>query len=121
MHTHLQSKFSFARPRAWFGIVALACLLWASYVPFSTQAHSGDSDHELARQALQQGKVLPLRTVLDMVEREHQGQVVKVEFEHDDGRFIYEMRLLHPDGQMSKLEVDAVNGRTLSIRRRGHH
>lgn len=121
MPTHLQSKLSIARPRIWCGALAVACLMWTSYMPLTTQAHSGDSDHELARQALQQGKVLPLRTVLDMVEREHQGQVVKVEFEHDDGRFIYEMRLLHPDGQMSKLKVDAVNGRTLAVRRRGQH
>lgn len=82
-------------------------------------AYSDESDHELARQALQQGKVLPLRTVLDQVERQYQGQVLKVEFKHDDGRFIYEMRLLHPNGQLSKLKVDAVDGRVLSVRRKG--
>ncbi|OYW19489.1 MAG: hypothetical protein B7Z54_03745 [Sphingobacteriales bacterium 12-47-4] len=48
----------------------------------------------MARQALERGQVLPLRTVLEKVEREYQGQVLKVEFEHDDGRFIYEIRLL---------------------------
>ena len=74
---------------------------------------------ELARQALQQGKVLPLRTVLDQVEREHQGQVIKIEFEHDDGQFIYELRLLHPNGDVSKLKVDAMDGRVLRIRRKG--
>ena len=60
-----------------------------------------------------------MRTVLDQVERQYQGQVLKVEFEHDDGRFIYEMRLLHPNGQLSKLKVDAVDGRVLSVRRKG--
>lgn len=82
-------------------------------------AYSDESDHELAHQALQQGKVLPLRTVLDQVEREHNGQVIKIEFEHDDGRFIYELRLLHPNGEVSKLKVDAVDGRVLRIRRKG--
>lgn len=84
-------------------------------------AHAHPSDHELARQALRQGKVLPLRTVLEQVEREHQGQVVKVEFEHEDGRFIYEMRLLHPNGHLSKIKVDAVNGHVLSVRQKGQH
>jgi len=81
--------------------------------------HAGERDHDLARQALQQGQVLPLRTVLDRIEREYQGQVLKIEFEHDDGRYIYEIRLLQKDGRMAKLEVDAVDGRVLKIKRKG--
>uniref|UniRef100_UPI003342C42B PepSY domain-containing protein n=1 Tax=Castellaniella defragrans TaxID=75697 RepID=UPI003342C42B len=75
-------------------------------------------DHELARQALENGQVLPLRTVLDKVEREYQGQALKVEFEREDGRFIYEIRLLQNDGRMVKLEVDAADGRVLKVKRR---
>ena len=71
------------------------------------------------RQALEQGQVLPLRTVLDRVEREYQGQALKVEFEQDDGRFIYEIRLLQRDGRLVKLKVDAVDGRVLKIKRKG--
>lgn len=104
---------------ALLGACALGGALWLGAGLDLPQAHSDESDHELARQALQQGKVLPLRTVLDQVERQYQGQVLKVEFEHDDGRFIYEMRLLHPNGQLSKLKVDAVDGRVLSVRRKG--
>ena len=101
------------------GTAALVAALWSGLTGKPPQAFAHESDHELARQALQQGKVLPLRTVLDQVERQYQGQVLKVEFEHDDGRFIYEMRLLHPNGQLSKLKVDAVDGRVLSVRRKG--
>jgi uncharacterized membrane protein YkoI len=104
---------------ALLGAFVLGGALWLGAGLDLPQAHSDESDHELARQALQQGKVLPLRTVLDQVERQYQGQVLKVEFEHDDGRFIYEMRLLHPNGQLSKLKVDAVDGRVLSVRRKG--
>lgn len=81
-------------------------------------AHADARDHELARQALQQGQILPLRTMLDKVEREHPGQVLKIEFEHEDGHFIYEIRLLQKDGRMAKLKVDAVDGRVLSIKRK---
>ena len=83
-------------------------------------AERGHGDHDLARQALQRGQVLPLRTVLEKVEREYQGQVLKVEFEHDDGRFIYEIRLLQQDGRMAKLKIDAVDGRVLQIKRKEH-
>lgn len=114
-----RSSLSRLRWPALLGAFGLGGALWLGAGLDLPQAHSDESDHELARQALQQGKVLPLRTVLDQVERQYQGQVLKVEFEHDDGRFIYEMRLLHPNGQLSKLKVDAVDGRVLSVRRKG--
>lgn len=75
-------------------------------------------DHDLARQALQRGQVLPLRAVLDKIERDYGGQALKVEFEHEDGRFVYEIRLLQDDGRMAKLKVDAVDGRVLNIKRK---
>ena len=75
-------------------------------------------DHDLARQALESGQVLPLATVLGKLAHEAPGQVLKVEFEREDGRFIYEIRLLQNDGRVAKLKVDAVDGRVLSIKRR---
>lgn len=75
-------------------------------------------DHEQARQALQQGRVLALRQVLDGVERDFGGQVLKVEFESEDGHFIYEIRLLQSDGHLVKLKVDAVDGQVLEVRRK---
>lgn len=75
-------------------------------------------DHELARQALEQGQILPLREVLGRVEQQYAGQVVKIEFEREDGRFIYEIRLLQTDGRVAKLEVDATNGEVLKIKRK---
>ena len=99
-------------------LLPAALLLAVLCLPALRPARAGDSDHELARQALQQGQVLPLRTVIDRVEQQYRGQVIKVEFEREDGRFIYEIRLLQNDGRMAKLKVDAVDGRVLSIKRR---
>ena len=94
------------------------CLLGAS--PLLRADDHEHGSHELARQALEQGKVLPLRTVLDKIEREYQGPALKVEFEQDDGRFLYKIRLLQSDGRMVKLKVDAVDGRVLEIKRKEH-
>jgi len=99
----------------------LAPLALALGVLAAGAPQADESDHELARQALQQGQVLPLRQVLDKVEREYQGQVLKIEFERDDGRYLYEIRLLQADGRMAKLKVDAVDGRVLKIKRKGEH
>ncbi|WP_312843496.1 PepSY domain-containing protein [Diaphorobacter nitroreducens] len=102
-------------------LVLMALAVAAATAGTAAQAaERGHGDHDLARQALERGQVLPLRTVLEKVEREYQGQVLKVEFEHDDGRFIYEIRLLQQDGRMAKLKIDAVDGRVLQIKRKEH-
>lgn len=101
----------------------LACSLPALLLlaPMAAGAAS-DKDHEHARRALEQGQVLPLRSVLERVEREHPGQVLKIEFEKEDGRYIYEIRLLQPDGRLAKLEVDAVDGSVIKMKRKhGKH
>lgn len=69
-----------------------------------------NSEQDRARAAVQAGKVLSLKTVLDRLEREHPGQVLEVELEQDDGRWIYEIKLLQPGGRLVKLEVDAASG-----------
>lgn len=71
-------------------------------------AWSGSKDdHNRARQALQAGQVLPLGKVLERLEREHPGQVMEVELEQEEGRWIYEVKLLQPQGELVKLKLDA--------------
>ena len=96
-------------------LLLTACALSLPALPVAAHDHD---EHERARQALEQGRVLPLASVIAKVEREHPGQVVKIEFEEDDGRYIYEIRLLQRDGRMAKLKVDAVDGRVLKIKRK---
>lgn len=73
------------------------------------------SDHERALQAVQAGEILPLPRVLERVGREQPGQVLAIELEQENGRWIYELKLLQPDGRLLKLDVDA---RDASILRR---
>ncbi len=88
-------------------------------------AHAGgdrererDRDHERARAAVQAGQVLPLATLLQQLQRSHPGQVLEVELERDDGRWIYELKLLQGGGQLLKLELDAATGQVLKARSR---
>ena len=91
--------------------VVLAMLL-ASPLAFA------DSEQDRARAAVQAGKVLPLRTLLERLEREHPGQVLEVELEQDDGRWIYEIKLLQSGGRLVKLELDAASGAVLKLKER---
>jgi uncharacterized membrane protein YkoI len=93
-----------------------AIFLMCAALAAPASGYADGDDHDRARQALREGKVLPLRAVLDLVERDYPGQVVKVEFERDGGRYIYEIRVLQADGDMLKLEIDASDGRTLSVK-----
>ena len=71
--------------------------------------------------SLQQGKVLPLRTVLDKVEKEYSGQVVELEFEAEHGEFVYEIRLLQANGTLLKIKMNAVDGSVISVKQRNQH
>ena len=79
-------------------------------------ADPGQADR--ARAAVQAGEVLPWPTVFDRLQRTHPGQVLDLELEREDGRWIYEVRLLQADGRLLKLEVDARSGEVLRSRPR---
>jgi hypothetical protein len=78
----------------------------------------GRDDHERARAAVLAGEVLPLATVLERLQRTHPGQVLELELDREDGRWIYEIKLLQPGGQLLKLEVDARTGQVLAAKAR---
>lgn len=87
-------------------VPTLAAVLLTGALGLPARA-SDHRDHERARQAVQAGQVLPLRTVLERLAREHPGQVLEVELEQDDGLWIYEVKVLQAGGQLVKLKLDA--------------
>lgn len=99
-------------------LVAMALLLGGLG---TTPAWSRDDDHVRALQAVQAGQVLPLRSVLERLEREHPGQVLEVKLDEEDGRWVYEIKLLQAGGQRIKLELDARSGDVLRRRSRADH
>lgn len=72
-----------------------------------------DSEQDRARAAVRAGKALPLKAILERLEREQPGQVLEVELEQDQGRWIYEIKLLQPGGRLVVLELDAASGAVL--------
>ncbi|WP_409194156.1 PepSY domain-containing protein [Accumulibacter sp.] len=73
-------------------------------------------DHERARQAVEAGDVLPLRTILDRVERDYPGQVMEVELEREKGEWVYEVKLLRKGGALIKLKILARDGAILGFK-----
>jgi uncharacterized membrane protein YkoI len=93
--------------------ITLTCLLAGALL--AAPALASDKDHDRAREAVKAGQVMPLRTVLERLEREHPGEVLDVELEDEHGRLVYEVKLLQSDGRLVKLELDA---KTATVLRR---
>ena len=78
-------------------LLSVLCLTAVLTLPL---AHA-DSDQDRARAAVQA------------------GQVLEVELEQEDGRWVYEVKLLQAGGRLLKLEIDAASGDVLQRRERG--
>jgi uncharacterized membrane protein YkoI len=69
-----------------------------------------DDHKEAAEAALSRGEARPLEELLQRVRSRFAGSVLKIELEHeDDGDvpWLYEVKLLTPEGDVLELEYDA--------------
>jgi uncharacterized membrane protein YkoI len=108
-------RFSVVRRRLTAGMLAgLAAVL----VPCGMAVADEPADHERARRALEAGEVMPLRTVLEQVERDYPGEVLEVELDREDGAWVYEIKLIRKGGDVLKLELDARDASLRSVRGR---
>ncbi len=101
------------------GCRALASLviLMALLMPGMRVSHAADNaDHDRARQAVEAGEVLPLRSILERVEREYPGQVMEVELDREKGEWVYEVKLLRKGGALMKLKLLARDGTILGFK-----
>lgn len=104
------------RPLRWGG--AAACALWVAALLAPPAWADGKADHDRARQAVQAGQVLPLPTVLERLQREVPGQVLEVELEQEGALWIYEIKLITPAGQLTKVKLDARTAEVLRVKAR---
>jgi uncharacterized membrane protein YkoI len=105
-HTHIPSS-------SWLIRLAVAAAVSTTLLPAMA-----DSDHNRARAAVQAGQILPLKSVLEKLERDHPGQVLEIELDQEHGRWVYEVRVLQSDGMLVKLELDAATAEILRSRSR---
>ena len=86
------------------------------------QARADDADLE---RALQAGEIVPLNDLLARIRKDFAGRLLQVELEQEDiaegSGWVYEAKVLTPEGNVLKLEYDARSLELLEIRgRRGH-
>ncbi|GLK78209.1 hypothetical protein GCM10008171_34630 [Methylopila jiangsuensis] len=77
--------------------------------------HSDDAhEHYEAGEALKSGRVRPLEEIIALARKEIGGEIIEIEFEHDDGRYIYELEIISPSGKLLEVKIDAATGAILS-------
>ena len=96
-----------------------AIALVAALMIAAGAALAGESEHDRARRALEEGRILPLKDILVRAEADYPGQLIEAELEDGrDGRLVYELKLLGRDGRLVKLIYDAASGELLKARQR---
>jgi uncharacterized membrane protein YkoI len=80
-----------------------------------------DSDHDRARRAVEEGRILPLKDILARAEASHPGQLLEAELEDEHGALIYELKVLATDGRVVRLYYDARTGELLKAKEKERH
>lgn len=93
-------------------------LLVLSSFTVSSGLLADDGDHDRAREAMEAGQILPLISIIEKLDRDYPGQILEVELEHEDGQWVYEIKLLRDSGALIKLELDAGDGTLIGIKGR---
>ena len=76
-----------------------------------------DVDHNEAQALREQGVILPLEDILQKVEKVRPGRIMEVELEKKRERYIYEIEIADPKGQVWELKVNASDGSLISQER----
>ena len=76
-----------------------------------------DKDQDRVRDAVRAGEVMPLDELRERLRRSQPGELLDLELEREDGRWIYEVKLLQAGGRIVKLEIDARSGEVIRERR----
>jgi len=104
--------------KAILALVVTMMLLTASPVRAGGHGHDHDDDHDWVRRSVLAGEIMPLKQILDRVDREFGGELIETELEDFHGRPAYEIKLVDRDGRMRKLLYDAVDGTLLKSKER---
>ena len=99
--------------------VVLLLLALASGPGLGTPAHAGQSDQDRARSAVEQGEIKSLDAILSSVRQQVPGRVVGVNLRGGAGGqrpYVYDVRVLSPQGNVQAVEVDARTAKILSVR-----
>ena len=72
--------------------------------------HAHGRDHDAARRAVKAGEIRPLMDILNEIRGKLPGEIIGVEIEQKNGRWVYEFRAIDGKGRLFEINVDARSG-----------
>lgn len=104
------------RPALTATIAGLALAVLAATALQPAVAHASDDRARASevRQLREGGKILPMEDILSRSRAAQPGQVVEVELDREDGRYVYEVKIIDDTDKVHKLEIDAASGDILN-------
>jgi len=97
---------------------ALLCGLLAAVWLGACGSALADADQDRARDAVRDGRALPLERIVEKARMAFGGDVLDVELEDEDDALRYELKVMTVDGRILKLEYDAATGDLLRVKGR---
>lgn len=94
-------------------LLAAAALLVAGGLSVSGASAGERVRVEEIRQLRESGQILSAEDILARSRAIQPGQVVGLELEREDGRWIYEVKLIDERNRVHEFELDAANGEVL--------
>lgn len=87
-------------------LMILSALCW-----LAGPAWAGDRiRQDEVRQLRASGQILPMETILSRAQALQPGQLIEVEFERKDGRYVYELKIIDAQDRVHELYFDAHSG-----------
>jgi hypothetical protein len=89
---------------------------------YAPNAVNDNMAHDRARRAMQQGEILPLSNIRHRVHERFGGKIIGVELQEGGERpssgppWVYDLRVLSPEGRVLSVLMDASDGRVLDVR-----
>lgn len=99
----MKSKYIFPAMAA--GMISL--LLGAGIAP---RLAADSIEHDEILRYIERGELIALDQLLAQHAARLQGRIIDIELEREHGRFIYEIKLLSPQGELREVYIDASSG-----------
>ena len=78
-----------------------------------TAAFADGLSPDRVRALVEKGEILPLEEILRRNQPDTSGRIIEIELEHKRGVYVYEIKVLRPDGRYRELKIDARTGAIL--------
>jgi uncharacterized membrane protein YkoI len=90
-------------------------LCTAMLVALIAGARADDVGPDVAKRLLSEGRIRPLSEIVDGVIAKVPGKMLEVELEIEDGIYVYDVKVLQPNGRVVEVEADAKTGAVLKV------